>query len=161
MHLTVPRVIRGWAAGRVITPANFGFVDNGHGRRYATERSDPNWLDAFAEFGLIPTMVEPVYGIFTGVHYLNDACTHPHTDPAPEGFAHVRCNVLIRKPISGGDPVVDGVLMRVEEGDLWLVFASLEVHSSTPIHGSKRVIKSFGGLVPLEQVSPLISTNGA
>jgi len=98
MELAVSRIVKGWASGRTITPATEGFIPNGHGREYSKEVSDPNWLDAFAAFGLIPSKLEPDYGIFTGVHFLDGAHTPMHQDGAPSGFVHVRCNVMLKNP---------------------------------------------------------------
>lgn len=160
MELTISRIVKGWAANRTITPATEGFILNGRGRKYAKELSDSNWLDAFAAFDLVPSEVEPDFGIFTGVHFLEGAHTHIHQDTAPEGMAHVRCNVMVKKPAVGGHVIVGDQTLEVDVGDLWIVFASLEQHGSTPISGSKRVIKSFGGLVPLEQATQLMQHLG-
>lgn len=156
MRLTVPRVVAGWGVGRQIVAAHSGFVDNGRGRQYSMEDSDPNWADAFAAFSLVPHCVEPQYKVFTGVHFAAGAFTHHHTDPAPPGFVHVRCNVMLRKPQQGGNPIIDGETFEVSEGDLWLVLASLEVHGSEPVYGTRRIIKSFGGLVPQASINKII-----
>jgi hypothetical protein len=158
MKLKVQRIVRGWANGRDVLPASSGFALNlnGAGRKYAVEPMDSNWSAAFAAFGLTPQEVEPVYQIFTGVHFLDGAHTHMHKDPAPDGFDHVRCNVLIKKPIEGGMPVIDREVLDVDVGDLWLVIATREMHGSTPIKGPERVIKSFGGLVAKSQIDQIV-----
>jgi hypothetical protein len=63
---------------------------------------------------------------------------------------------MIKKPLIGGDPILDDEIVYVEEGDLWLCLASMEYHSSTPIKGGERIIFSFGGLVPIEQINNLL-----
>jgi hypothetical protein len=120
------------------------------------EATDPNWANAFSIFNLAPVSVEPAFKIFTGVHFLPGAFTHIHKDEAPDGLVHVRCNVMLEQPPSGGMPIVDGEVLDVGVGDLWIVLASKEKHGSTPISAPTRVIKSFGGLVPESQVRQII-----
>lgn len=158
MHLNVLRVVKGWAGGRFVSAASDGFKPNsaGPGRKYSMEDSDPNWANAFSNFKLTPERVEPAFKIFTGVHFLPGAFTHMHKDEAPDGLVHVRCNVMLEKPPSSGMPVVDGEVLNVDVGDLWIVLASMEQHGSTPISAPTRVIKSFGGLVPKNQVLQII-----
>jgi hypothetical protein len=156
MKLLVPRVIKGWAKNRVVMPAKSGFISNCYGREYAMEDTDPNIGAAFAAFGLTPTHVEPMFKIFTGRHFLEGAHTHIHKDSTPDGYVHVRCNVMLEKPAFGGDPIVNGEKIEVAVDDLWLVIASLEPHGSTAISGPLRVIKSFGGLVPTVQLQKIL-----
>ena len=158
MKLTIPRVIRQWKYASQVAP-NLNFEPNnaGPGRRFATQESAPYWVEAFAEFGLVPTAVEPMFKNLTGNNYAEGAFVHPHIDSAPDGFVHTRCNVMLRKPEVGGNPVLDGEEFDVQEGDLWLCLASLELHSSTPISGGQRLIFSFGGLVPVAQVQKILA----
>jgi len=158
MRLHIPRVIPGWGASRQLTPAITGFIPNGPGHDVAIEDSDPNWEAAFASFSLHPVCVEPRYKIFTGVQFATGVSTREHTDKASKGFVHVRCNVMLKKPKLGGNPIIDGEVVDVNQHDLWLCLASMEEHGSEPVYGSRRVIKSFGGLVPLEQVHRIINT---
>lgn len=65
---------------------------------------------------------------------------------------------MMRKPKNGGNPVIDGEELNIEEGDLWLCLASMELHSSTPITGGERMIFSFGGLVPIKQIENILFT---
>jgi hypothetical protein len=157
MKLRVPRVVRGWKYANFVTPCT-NFVANsvGNGRKFCIQDDAPYWENAFAEFGLNPECVEPLFKNMTGNHFADGAFVHPHTDPAPEGYVHTRCNLMLRKPEQGGNPVLDGEEFEVSEGDLWLCLASLEVHSSTPIFGGERLIFSFGGLTALEQVKKIL-----
>jgi hypothetical protein len=160
MQLTVPRVIKNWAFATAIEPCTQPerFVFNARpGRRYAMDENSVGWDTAFAAFNLTPTCVEPRFKNMTTNHYLDGAFTHEHIDTAPEGFAHVRCNVILKKPPVGGNPIIDGERIEVEENDLWLCLASLERHASEPIQGGERVMFSFGGLVPLEQVNKILA----
>lgn len=142
------RVVKGWALGRTIPVAHSGYTPNGTGRRFASVPQAEGWAEAFAAFNLTPTVVEPIYKNFTGHHYAEGARTGAHTDEAPEGFAHVRCNVLVKLPPRGGLPFIDGETLSVEPNDLWLCLASEESHGSTPIAGGDRVIFSYGALIP-------------
>jgi hypothetical protein len=162
MKLSIHRVVQKWKyAQHVIPKLNFqpntAGAGRGFGRRFATQDEAPYWAEAFAEFGLKPTCVEPVFKNMTGNNYAEGAFVHPHMDPAPDGFVHTRCNVMLRKPQTGGNPVLDGEEIAVEEGDMWLCLASLELHSTTPISGGERLIFSFGGLVPYEQVQRILA----
>jgi hypothetical protein len=156
MDLTIPRVVKNWKYADKIVQASEGFEANGFGHKVAREAEVPYWKEAFEEFGLIPHVVEPLDRNFTAVHYLDGACTHMHKDVAPEGFVHVRCNVLLEKPNKGGHPIIDGKALELEKNDLWILLASLENHGSIKISGGKRVIYSFGALVEKTQVAKLL-----
>jgi hypothetical protein len=153
VKLYIPRVIKSWEYRKHVSPFT-NFIENnaGSGRRYAVENEAPYWYEAFSEFGLIPVCVEPVFKNFTGNHYQDGAFVHPHIDTSPSGLVHTRCNLMLQKPPLGGNPVIDGEEFAVEEGDLWLCIASMELHSSTPIRGGERLVFSFGGLVPIDQI---------
>lgn len=155
MKLAINRVVQAGDFARQIKPAVSGFASNGYGRRFSKQDSHPLWKQAFSFFGLDPAQVEPHFKIFTGNHFLDGAYTHLHTDPTMPGYTHTRCNVMLKKPLNGGNPVIDGEEIDVKEGDLWIVFASREQHGSTPISGGERVIFSFGGLVSNEQVEQI------
>ena len=64
---------------------------------------------------------------------------------------------MLKKPQSGGNPVIDGEEFEVFEKSLWLCVASKEQHASTPIKGGERLIFSFGGLVETNQVERLLA----
>jgi hypothetical protein len=158
MNLKIPRVIKNWQYAKFVTPAANGFVINkaGPGRRSAVCNDPLYRVEAFKEFGLTPDLEEPVSKNFTGNHYLNGAYVHEHTDAAPSGYVHVRCNLMINKPKFGGMPVINGQELCVDEGDLWLCLASLEKHSSTPISGGERVIFSFGALINKQKIDQIL-----
>jgi hypothetical protein len=157
MKLNIPRVVKQWKhALHIIPNKNFEINSAGEGRRYATQKTTLYWDDAFAEFGLKPTSVEPKFKNLTGNHFKNGAFVHPHIDGAPQGFVHTRCNLMLQKPDKGGNPVIDGEEIQIEKNDLWLCLASMEFHSSTPIRGGERLIFSFGGLVPVEQIEAIL-----
>jgi hypothetical protein len=122
---------------------------NGYGRRFVPKvKIDQSIVnELFFRFGLVWEMEEPELGHFVGTNYLMGAHVHIHTDPAPEGFHHVRCNVAVEMPKFGGEPILDGVKIGVKEGDAWVCFSSIEEHSSTPIKNGDRVIVSVASLI--------------
>ena len=157
MKLSVPRVVRQWRDPGLFAGSGT-FVENcaGSGRRYAPHTDTPLAAEAFAAFALPLDTIEPMFGHMIGNNYADGAFVHEHRDPAPAGFAHVRCNWMVKKPPTGGDPILDGEVVPVDEGDLWLCLASLERHATTPISGGERLIYSFGALVPMAALSHII-----
>jgi hypothetical protein len=157
MKLKISRVIKKWKYGPFVIPnTKFQLNTAGNGRRFAMQNVAPYWKEAFAEFGLKPDCVEPIFKNLTGNHFQDGAFVHPHIDFAPDNFVHTRCNLMLKKPKQGGNPVIDEEEVDVEEGDLWLCLASIENHSSKPIKGGERLIFSFGGLVPVEQIEAIV-----
>jgi hypothetical protein len=124
------------------------FRPNGEGRQYLSSAHIDGRPEAFAEFGLSDLSPEPRFTNFVGNHFKDGAFTPLHSDPSPAGQAHVRINWMLKKPSVGGDPILGGKVIHVDEGDLWICFASEERHGSTPISGGERLICSFGALVP-------------
>lgn len=132
--------------------ATQGYSPNGPGRRYAVTDCLDGWQEAFGAFGLVPHSLEPKFKNFTGRHYRDGAYTGYHTDETLPGFHHVRCNILVKNADKGGLPVLNGRVLELREGDMWLCFASLESHGSTPVFGGERVIFSYGALVAADTV---------
>lgn len=163
MKLAVGRVVRSWRSATEFASTAKAFQTNaaGSGRRFVPHTKSPLAEGAFRAFGLRIDAPEPMFGHMIGNNYAEGAFVHEHRDPAPSGFAHVRCNWMIKKPPVGGDPILDGEVVPVAEGDLWLCIASLERHGTTPISGGERLIYSFGALVGLEQIRPLISESSS
>jgi hypothetical protein len=158
MKLKISRVVKQWNYADKIFPAKDGFITNnfGSGRRFSICNNPVFRNEAFKEFGLIPELEEPIFQNFTGNHYLDGAFVHKHTDPAPDGYVHTRCNLMIQKPLEGGNPVIDEEELNVCNGDLWICLASLETHSSTPIKGGERFIFSFGSLILYKKIKEAI-----
>jgi hypothetical protein len=149
------RTVKNWRdPAQAIVPAG-EFIPNGFGRRFMPHAQTPFSTAAFAAFGLNDIEPEPRFGTFIGNNYEDGAFVHEHTDQAPEGFAHVRCNWMVKKPTTGGDPILDGEVVLVEEGDLWLCIASVERHGTTPMFGGERLVFSFGALVKYEKMRHL------
>lgn len=143
------RVVRNWKPPSLFVMPTATPIQNGigKGRQYTPLAAYEFRDEAFSCFGFTELRDEPIYKNFAGHHYLDGAFTQPHKDFAPEGFIHVRANWMLQKPASGGNPVMDGAEVEVNPGDLWICFASEELHSSTPISGGERLICSFGALI--------------
>jgi len=159
MKLKINRVVKKWKHVNKIKINNENFIKNPatFGRRFTIQKVETKlWKKAFKEFGLIPSCIEPIFKNYLGHHFKDGAATHIHKDGSPNGFVHTRCNVLLKKPPIGGNSVIDGEEINLEENDLWLILSSLENHSSTPIQKGERFIFSFGGLVPIKQIERII-----
>ena len=158
MKLLIPRVVKNWKYANQINLNNINYQKNfsGDGRRFSIQDEAPFWNEAFKEFNLIPDEIEPTFKNLIGNNYLDGAYVHEHTDQAPNGYVHARCNLMIKKPNIGGNPIIDGEEFNIEVNDLWLCLASLEKHSSTPIHGGERLIFSFGALVKLDKIKNIL-----
>lgn len=141
------RIIQNWKNNsELMTPTGI-FKSNGTGRRYFSFQESELRQEAFSAFGITELFKEPMFDNFIGEHYLDGACTHLHKDPALQGFIHVRVNWMLNKPFIGGNPILDGKELQVNQNDLWICFASEETHGSTPIKGGIRRICSFGALI--------------
>jgi len=81
---------------------------------------------------------------------------HRHTDAYHAGqpghrpgYDHLRCNIVVRLADTSGRPVIEDEALDVEEGDLWVFFASKSFHETKPIAGSEpRIVFGFGWSVP-------------
>ncbi len=144
------RIISNWKSVKNFIMPKGDFVTNtlGKGRRFLSFSDAEFREEAFAAFGIYELYEEPLYKNFIGNHYLDGAFTHLHKDHAPDRFLHVRCNWLLKKPIEGGNIIIGNKEIQVNVGDLWICFASEEIHGTTPIKGGERMICSFGALVP-------------
>jgi len=125
------------------------FEPNQYGRRFMRHVPIDRVpvVSAFAQFGIRTIFEEPMFGNFIGNNYADGAFVHPHKDFAPEGFHHVRCNLALEMPTDGGNPLLDGKEIEVKRGDMWICFASIEEHSTTPVIGGERLVLSMGALV--------------
>lgn len=90
---------------------------------------------------------EPIFRDLCGF-ITEGGAVHPHVDCGDKGKQHVRFNVMVSKPQGGGNPVQNGVEILVQEGAVWRCDASLVMHSSMPVIGSKpRIVLSYGFLL--------------
>jgi len=134
------------------------FVINGYGRRFFPfVQIDKEYVsNVFSKFGIFEFYDEPKFGHFIGNHFLENAYTEPHTDMKGDGYSHVRCNIPLVLPEKGGNPTVNGVEFDIDEDHMWIIFASEEIHGSTPISNGERVIMSLGAYVPSNLIPELM-----
>jgi hypothetical protein len=103
---------------------------------------------AVSNFSVTDYEDEPKFKCFLGCN-IEGGFVRRHTDPSPPEKHHVRMNIMLSKPIAGGEPMIDGKLVDVDERDMWCFFPGIMHHSSTPVIGTKhRFVLSIGILVP-------------
>jgi hypothetical protein len=74
-----------------------------------------------------------------------------HMDGAPPGMFHLRCNLFVQAPVSGGVPVIEGQPYPIESRTLLGFFPSVLKHSCTPVEGPhRRIVCSYGYVVDAE-----------
>jgi len=158
MDITIPRIIKNWRfSSNIEFTKNFEENKVSPGRRFARQNSNGYlWQRSFAEFGLYPDKEEPILGSLLMNHFKDKACTHLHKDSAPEGYVHIRANVMLKKPQKGGNIIIDEKIYNVEKNDLWLILASLEDHGSTPIENGERLIYSFGAIIEKDKINKIL-----
>lgn len=99
------------------------------------------------KFGIYEWKPEPRFGNFIGCNF-EGAFVHPHKDPTLPGYTHIRFNIMISKPESGGEPIIDNNIVDIDEKGCWLCIASKQLHKTNPVIGSKRrIVPSLGVLV--------------
>jgi len=125
------------------------FQPNGHGRRFLRHCAvDSDFTqEVFASFGINTFFDEPIFGNLIGNHCLDGAFVHRHKDSAPSGYHHVRCNFALQLPTFGGNPILGTKELQIKRGDMWICFASIEDHATTPISGGQRLVFSCGAIV--------------
>jgi hypothetical protein len=90
---------------------------------------------------------EPNYGAYLS-SIGEGGAIHEHIDPAPDGYRHLRCNLFVQIPDSGGNPILEGAVQPFEERMLLCFFPSEVRHSSLTSRGRwRRIVCSFGYLV--------------
>lgn len=73
-----------------------------------------------------------------------------HTDPTIEKYKHIRYNLFLSKPYSGGDPVYSGKIMQYEEECYLTYRVDTNLHWSLPVIGKKpRIAISYGIYLPI------------
>jgi len=114
-------------------------------------------ISAYKSIGVDSFIPEHIFGNFIGVNY-EGGSVHEHNDPRNEkGFIHTRFNFLLQKPENGGDPVIDGIVYPMDEGQGWLNLASEWLHGSTEVVGKRaRVVLSLGAYIHPGMVKYLV-----
>lgn len=73
---------------------------------------------------------------FKGSNYLEDK-------------VHVRLNMLLSKSEKGGDPIINGKVIKVDVNEPWMCLAGVYPHSTTITEGkTPRVLLSLGYFIP-------------
>jgi hypothetical protein len=117
----------------------------------------------------LDTPIDDNYGFMIGVSFEGHT-THPHKDPnmnteGPDPTKHVdtnnpyfidnklhcRFNILIQQPEEGGNPIINGREIIINENEPWMVQAGLYYHGSSKVMGDRtRILCSFGHYIPIK-----------
>jgi hypothetical protein len=93
---------------------------------------------------------EPVFQDFIN-EILPSGYVNNHTDATRDGYKHIRFNILLQKPLSGGNIIFNGKQIQQNVGDCFVLNTSYE-HGVSKVNDrvSYRSIV-FGFLIPNEQ----------
>jgi hypothetical protein len=130
------------------------FNPNGFGRQYGILQNlnPPEEVWAIKKqimdtYNLNEAKQEPLFKDYCG-YITEGGAIHQHTDPNEGNLIHTRFNVMVSKPLEGGEPIQNSVVIDVKEGDVWRCDAGLVKHWCTTVVGSKpRIVLSFGFLI--------------
>jgi len=102
----------------------------------------------YNSLGINEVIEEHLFGNFIGIN-TEGGFVHEHKDPVDSnGRWHVRLNFMLQKPLDGGDVIINGTKIYLNEDDSWLNFASIQLHGSTPVKGIKnRIVLSLGNYI--------------
>ena len=116
-------------------------------------------VSAYKSIGVDSFVPEHIFGNFIGVNF-EGGSVHEHHDPRNEkNFIHTRFNFLLQKPENGGDPIINGAVYPMKEGQGWLNLASEWLHGSTAVLGKReRVVLSLGAYVHPGMIKYLTDT---
>jgi len=78
------------------------------------------------------------------ISYQKDGYIAAHKDWVDPGAKLYRVNVLVDKAVQGGECVVDGVEVKLNEGDAISLRAELEMHEVKPVLEGSRMIFTIG-----------------
>jgi len=74
-----------------------------------------------------------------------DGFVHEHTDPTLPDSNHIRFNLFLSKPESGGNPIYNGKELEYEECCYNKYYVNTSKHASVPVKGKKpRIAISYG-----------------
>lgn len=78
---------------------------------------------------------------------------HPHRDKYPyhdlHNAKHLRCNIMVSKENSSGNPVIDDQIIDIPERAIWGFFPSEALHATQVIDMNEpRIVFQFGFMVP-------------
>ncbi len=126
----------GWTAGRQHTGYDILPL------RPELTAASPLVARALAQIG---TPFEDYWDVYF-IRYQDGAHIPPHTDAAQHGKRHRRINAVITQAPSGGELLIDGVMITLAVGDAVLFHPDAEVHEVTKV-GGPRLLFSVGAWV--------------
>ena len=112
--------------------------------------------ELFKSFGITKYKKEKRIGSTVFWHYLDGTYSQLHKDTIEPNYYHVRCNVMLKKPMFGGDAIIDNTVYKLNKHDAWIVIASEELHGSSPISGGDRIIYSTGAILDDKEIKKLL-----
>lgn len=82
---------------------------------------------------------------------------HLHRDFNPDDDTlHIRFNIMIQKPLEGGNPIIGGTTIEVEENQTWICEAGNYAHTIEEVRGDRpRVMLSLGHFINKETYNNL------
>lgn len=84
---------------------------------------------------------------------LHGSQMHKHIDTAPTGFIHIRYNVYVSIPVSGGLPIYSDKLLEIKEKNYVCCRSSIDHHFTLKTLGPRpRIVLSYGYYVPEEKL---------
>jgi len=96
------------------------------------------------KFAIRDWILDPTFLDIIG-HISEGGFVHPHVDDQCGTRMHMRINLLVQAPQAGCIPLLDGIPIRIAQGDAWLNLASHCRHATTPVIGATpRSIVSYG-----------------
>lgn len=116
--------------------------------------------DLFESMGMVTTEIETYNGYCVSITE-NEGYTQEHIDPkhSVNQFPHIRLNFLLSKPVSGGDPIINGTVYEMQEDEGWFNHASIWRHGTTKVTGDKpRITLSVGKHVKPSEVTNFLKT---
>ena len=75
----------------------------------------------------------------------NDVCIE-HLDPQYHDFYEtLHCNLMLQKPLKGGEPIIEDEYVNLNERDLWCYYVSKVRHGAAKVTGNiPRLMFVFG-----------------
>lgn len=126
---------------------------------YHLERKDTALVNAIFPYDELNKLEQEIMSLFSlsqdlereqghGIWllYAKDYQCRPHGDKNhPDGRIHCRFNVMVSKPLIGGEPIISNQILPVEENEPWVCIAGLNTHYTVKMAGHKpRILISFG-----------------
>jgi hypothetical protein len=98
--------------------------------------------------------IEPIFGLFLSI-IRTGGRVHNHHDTSPPGTRHLRCNLFLDVPREGGRPIILRKAIDVAPRTLLAFYANEMRHASEMFDRDRRIMLSFGYIVPAAHRLPL------